>query len=103
MTYTSRLFDAHRSVVEGFVIEQDGLEGYKAIKYQSKVSDAKIKYQLLERVLEIIAGGLDVDAIANTVQRDKEDRARAILAAREVNHVPAEEIVLDEADELVAA
>ena len=96
MTYTSRLFDAHKTVIEGFLIEQDGLNAYKDLKYAPKLSEAKIKYAMLERMLEIIAGGLDIAAVEDTVRADQEQKARAILAAREMNHVPANEMIVDE-------
>ena len=96
MTYTSRLFDAHKTVIEGFLIEQDGLNAYKDLKYAPKLSEAKIKYAMLERMLEIIAGGLDITAVEDTVRADQEQKARAILAAREMNHVPANEMIVDE-------
>ena len=51
---------------------------------------------MLERMLEIIAGGLDIAAVEDVVRADKEEKARAILAAREVNHVPADEMIVDE-------
>ena len=96
MTYTSRLFDAHKSVIEGFLIEQDGLAAYKDLKFAPKLSEAKIKYAMLERLLEIVAGGLDVNAVEDVVRADKEQQARAIMAAASVNHVPADEMIVDD-------
>lgn len=102
MTYTSRLFDAHKTVIESFIIEQDGLDAYKNIKFAPKLSEAKIKYAMLERLLEIVGAGVDIQAVTNLVEADKAERARAILNAREVNHVPAEEMIVDESfDELI--
>ena len=92
MTYTSRLFDAHKTVIEGFIIEQDGLDAYKNLKYAPKLSEAKIKYAMLERMLEIIAGGLDVNAVEDVVRADKEKQARAFLEAQQQNHVEPEVI-----------
>ena len=96
MTYTSRLFDAHKSVIEGFIIEQDGMAAYKDLKFAPKLSEAKIKYAMLERLLEIVAGGLDVSAVEDVVRADKEQQARAIMAAASVNHVPADEMIVDD-------
>lgn len=102
MTYTSRLFDAHKTVIESFIIEQDGLDAYKNIKFAPKLSEAKIKYAMLERLLEIVGAGVDIQAVTNMVENDKQERARAILNAREVNHVPADEMIVDESfDELI--
>lgn len=102
MTYTSRLFDAHKTVIESFIIEQDGLNAYKDIKFAPKLSEAKIKYAMLERLLEIVGAGVDIQAVTNLVENDKQERARAILNAREVNHVPADEMIVDESfDELI--
>ena len=96
MTYTSRLFDAHKTVIESFIIEQDGLDGFKSLKYAPKLSEAKIKYAMLERLLEIVAGGVDIEAVTKTVEAEKQAQARAILNAAAVNHVPAEEMIVDE-------
>ena len=96
MTYTSRLFDAHKSVIESFIIEQDGLDGYKNLKYAPKMSEAKIKYAMLERLLEIVGGGVDIEAVTKMVEAEKQAQARAILNAAAVNHVPAEEMITDE-------
>jgi len=103
MTYTSRLFDAHKSVIEGFIIEQDGLEAYKNIKFAPKLSEAKIKYAFLERLLEIVAGGLDTEAVANTLQADKERQAAAFKAAVSQNHVAPEVVEEREAEFYAAA
>jgi hypothetical protein len=96
MTYTSRLFDAHKTVIESFIIEQDGLDNYKNIKFAPKLSEAKIKYAMLERLLEIVGAGVDIAAVTNIVESDKQEKARAILAAREMNHVPADVMIVDE-------
>jgi len=96
MTYTSRLFDAHKTVIESFIIEQDGLNAYKDLKYAPKLSEAKIKYAMLERLLEIVGAGVDIQAVTNVVEDDKAQRARAILNAAAANHVPAEEMITDE-------
>ena len=98
MTYTSRLFDAHKTVVESFIIEQDGLEAYKNIKYAPKLSEAKIKYAMLERMLEIVAGGIDTDAVANTLQADKERTVAAFKESVTQNHVAPEVIEEREAE-----
>lgn len=96
MTYTSRLFDAHKTVIESFIIEQDGLDAYNNLRVNGKMSEAKIKYAMLERLLEIVGAGVDIQAVTNIVEEEKAKRARAILAAREVNHVPAEDMITDE-------
>ena len=98
MTYTSRLFDAHKTVVESFIIEQDGLEAYKNIKYAPKLSEAKIKYAMLERMLEIVAGGIDTEAVANTLQADKERTVAAFKESVTQNHVAPEVIEEREAE-----
>lgn len=98
MTYTSRLFDAHKTVIEGFIIEQDGLEAYKNIKFAPKLSEAKIKYAMLERMLEIVAGGIDTEAVANTLQADKERTVAAFKESVTQNHVAPEVIEEREAE-----
>ena len=98
MTYTSRLFDAHKTVIESFIIEQDGLDAYKNIKFAPKMSEAKIKYAMLERLLEIVGAGVDIQAVTNMVKDANQQRARAILNAAEVNHVPADEMIIDTDD-----
>ncbi len=98
MTYTSRLFDAHKTVIEGFIIEQDGLDAYKNIKYAPKLSEAKIKYAMLERMLEIIAGGIDTEAVASTLQADKERQVAAFKQVNSQNHVDADVIEKREAE-----
>ena len=98
MTYTSRLFDAHKTVVESFIIEQDGLDAYKNIKYAPKLSEAKIKYAMLERMLEIVAGGIDTEAVANTLQADKERTVAAFKESVTQNHVAPEVIEEREAE-----
>ena len=92
MTYTSRLFDAHKTVIESFIIEQDGLEAYKNLKYAPKLSEAKIKYAMLERMLEIVGGGIDTEAVANTIEADKQRTVAAFKESVTQNHVEPEVI-----------
>ena len=96
MTYTSRLFDAHKTVIESFIIEQDGLDAYKNLKFAPKLSEAKIKYAMLERMLEIVGAGVDIEAVTRSVEEDKVKRAQAFMKAAQVNHVPAAEMIVDE-------
>ena len=102
MTYTSRLFDAHRTVIESFIIDEAGLSEYKALKYAAKKSEAKIKYAMLEKVMEIIAMNVDVESVQAKLEQDKVNQARAVLGAAAKNHVPADEMIMDESfDELI--
>mgnify|MGYP001544225544 FL=1 len=94
MTYTSRLFDAHKTVIESFIIEQDGLDNFKSIKY-ANMSEAKIKYALLERMMEIVGGGVDIEAVTQTIEADKQAKAKAILNAASVNHVPPSDMKVE--------
>ena len=96
MTYTSRLFDAHRTVIESFIIDEAGLSEYKALKYATKKSEAKIKYAMLEKMIEIIAMNLDVEAVQSKLEQEKVAQARAVLGAAAKNHVPAAEMIVDE-------
>lgn len=110
MTYTSRLFDAHKTVIESFIIEQAGVAEFKGIKYAPKLSEAKIKYALLEKVMELIGTDLDVDAVTEKLEAEKARQAAEFLAEQELrkanqaaileaanrNHIPEDEMIVDE-------
>tara|TARA_E500000318_G_C3558148_1_gene212102 strand:- start:304 stop:576 length:273 start_codon:yes stop_codon:yes gene_type:complete len=89
-------------VIESFIIDEAGLSEYKALKYATKKSEAKIKYAMLEKMIEIIAINLDVEGVQSKLEEDKVAQARAVLGAAAKNHVPAEEMIMDEAEEALA-
>jgi hypothetical protein len=99
MTYTSRLYDSHRVVIESFVIANAGTSEFKGIKYAS-MSEAKIKYAMLEKVFEIIAQDLDVESVQQQYREQVQADARKLLDAAAKNHKPAEEMIEEKMNEL---
>jgi len=100
MTYTSRLYDSHRIVIESFVIANAGVSEFKDIKYAAKMSEAKIKYAMLEKVFEIIAQDLDVESVQQQYREQVQADARKLLDAASKNHVPANEMIEEKMNEL---
>jgi len=100
MTYTSRLYDSHRVVIESFVIANAGTSEFKGIKYSAKMSEAKIKYAMLEKVFEIIAQDLDVESVQQQYREQVQADARKLLDAAAKNHKPAEEMIEEKMAEL---
>ena len=100
MTYTSRLYDSHRVVVESFVIANAGVSEFKDIKYAS-MSEAKIKYAMLEKVFEIIGMDLDVESIQQQYREQVQADARKMLDAAAKNHKPADEMIDEAMDQLM--
>jgi len=92
MTYTSRLYDSHRVVIESFVIANAGTSEFKDIKYAT-MSEAKIKYAMLEKVFEIIAQDLDVESVQQQYREQVQADARKLLDAAAKNHKPADEMI----------
>ena len=102
MTYTSRLYDSHRVVIESFVIANAGVSEFKDIKYAS-MSEAKIKYAMLEKVFEIIAQDLDVEGVQQQYREQVQADARKLLDAAAKNHKPADEMIEEKMAELTDA
>ena len=100
MTYTSRLYDSHRVVIESFVIANAGASEFKDIKYAAKMSEAKIKYAMLEKVFEIIAQDLDVEGVQQQYREQVQADARKLLDAAAKNHKPANEMIEEKMSEL---
>ena len=103
MTYTSRLYDSHRVVIESFVIANAGASEFKDIKYAAKMSEAKIKYAMLEKVFEIIAQDLDVESVQQQYREQVQADARKLLDAAAKNHKPADEMIEEKMAELTDA
>lgn len=101
MTYTSRLYDSHRVVIESFIIANAGASEFRDIKYAAKMSEAKIKYAMLEKVFEIIAQDLDVEGVQQQYREQVQANARKILDAAAKNHKPAEEMIDEAMDQLM--
>ena len=100
MTYTSRLYDSHRVVIESFIIANAGTSEFKDIKYAAKMSEAKIKYAMLEKVFEIIAQDLDVESVQQQYREQVQANARKLLDAAAKNHKPADEMITEKMAEL---